>query len=614
MSLGRKPVNIGSINGERLSFSFPVGFTTVTTSVSVLYDTYSVVTVTPSAAIPYNTGDSVQIGLQSAASVNYTYLTDVLTTFEINYSDMVEQTFDIVWGIQVESSHSINWSDLISKTFSISVHLAPPVEETFSISWDLDEFTKVQQTFEIALQLPVYSQFTIATALTDTAQEIFSIAWDLNQYTKAEQTFDISWNVEVAASFDINYAMTTDNSQLFALNWPLTVSSEQTYEISVDLPPVDALSKLFKINIPLESVSTDINTNLNTLTVNGIRVKFDSYELSQDFGSALWSVNVLVSDPESYSILVRDTLFTLTINGDVYEFIVDSRNSARQFGNRTYSITGVSPTNQYDDQRGTEYSKEWPTTALASEIATYNIDSSDVQWNIIDWAIPGNVFSVENGIPLQILSKIASAAGALVYADKDGTLLVEYEYKKQVNQLSTLSPDHDLNYTDHLYTINESESPKKLYNNFRIMNEQVSIEDRLEKEDIEGQDLTSYINAYIIPWRDPDNFTLENTGYQFISIWDKEETTRVITDEIVTVLDGAGNTQYPVDAINSYTFESTDLGSVTVTAGTSKLRTSSAVNQYGLIKLTYTTRYLRWKLRGSEADLDPALLLLKESI
>jgi|GEM_PF-2787045 len=114
-----------------------------------------------------------------------------------------------------------------------------------------------------------------------------------------------------------------------------------------------------------------------------------------------------------------------TINGNKWRFIIEDYGESRAFGQRTYSISGRSPSAQlaapYVRPKSYVQSSQRQAVQLAEE-AILNTGFT-VDWQLNDWLVPANVYSVTDKTPIQELVTIAAAAGGIVQSAPNTTII-----------------------------------------------------------------------------------------------------------------------------------------------------------------------------------------------
>lgn len=139
-------------------------------------------------------------------------------------------------------------------------------------------------------------------------------------------------------------------------------------------------------------------------------VHFLNLRLSSDLDSYGWSfsgnaaslADASLISPESGPVEIQ-----VSINGYIWRFLVESISTGHRYGDGSYSVQGVSKsvamTEPYAAPKTQVYTSTLDASALMyGELASgWSLDSS-----ILDWSIPGDLFSVQNQTPIQIISRI----------------------------------------------------------------------------------------------------------------------------------------------------------------------------------------------------------------
>ena len=194
---------------------------------------------------------------------------------------------------------------------------------------------------------------------------------------------------------------------------------------------------------PLESyiVLNKISAKCGDIAFNII-----SFQAACDMNGYYWTVSITLPPDDFARINWQDkeVLIECKINDLVFQFLAENTSDTRQFGRRSYTLSGRSQTARLgaDYARGLKgfvhqsaYAQQIARDCLADLGYTLN-------WNLKDWLVPANVYSLTDKTPMAVLADIAQAAGACVYSDTakaEITLLPRW--KVAAWQLSHAEPD-----------------------------------------------------------------------------------------------------------------------------------------------------------------------------
>ena len=120
------------------------------------------------------------------------------------------------------------------------------------------------------------------------------------------------------------------------------------------------------------------------------------------------------------------TTVEISLNGHVWQALIERYRDERQFGRSGLSATGRSPVVQLLAPYAVAGSQVYDDTATASQIAGGLFAFSDftVDWQAPDWTIPAGLFATRDDTPLSALGKLAASIQATVQATPDGSGVV----------------------------------------------------------------------------------------------------------------------------------------------------------------------------------------------
>lgn len=285
---------------------------------------------------------------------------------------------------------------------------------------------------------------------------------------------------------------------------------------------------------------------------------------------------------------------TITIDGEVFEFFVESKQRNRGHGTAEYTIRGLSKTALLDAPYADPITDD--LSGMASQIVADLASGYTVNWNTVDWHIPVNTLMVADQAPLEIIRDVAAVAGAILQTEPDGSLTVEPMYPIAVNGWGTAAIDHYLSDALDFFTTGENYDHRPGYNRY-LISDQLTSEDTLRLEEEAITSATKHIRAYQTPW--VDDFILRHTGGSWVSLEPLEIEQPFIEDEIVEFVGGTGSTAYPIYARVAVQWLQTNLGTVTFAEdGTLQ---SSVVGE-SLLKISYRTKCRKYLATDHEDE------------
>ncbi len=183
------------------------------------------------------------------------------------------------------------------------------------------------------------------------------------------------------------------------------------YRPAPPAPPPDIRSYYIIMNtISLKRVSDNIPIPIQTL------------EIGTDHDSWAWTLQATLRRSVDLD-LVRPSAgapvaVEASINGHVWQFIIEEYGDERRFGQRAFSISGRSLSAAlaapYSRPQSSLQTSQRTATQLADEALTGTGFTLD--WQLPDWLVPGGAYSVTQQTPIQQLATIAEAAGGVVHS------------------------------------------------------------------------------------------------------------------------------------------------------------------------------------------------------
>nr|WP_101127804.1 hypothetical protein [Neisseria meningitidis] len=163
------------------------------------------------------------------------------------------------------------------------------------------------------------------------------------------------------------------------------------------------------------------------MIVNKIKAEADgkplellSAELSADTDGHYWSGSFTLP-PDDFARLNLDSrhddcIIRLDLNGEIFDVMAESYSDNRRFGQRSYTVTGRSRTAKLGADYALSHKGIISQDRNARQIADEAVQMTGVSldWQIDDWLVPADVYSLTDKTPMAVLADIAQAAGAFV--------------------------------------------------------------------------------------------------------------------------------------------------------------------------------------------------------
>jgi len=320
--------------------------------------------------------------------------------------------------------------------------------------------------------------------------------------------------------------------------------------------------------------------------------------ISIDEGSVYYSGNFTLANYLEGPLFNINTPFVFDMYGEEYHFIVDSKEFRKpEFSDGTgpdlqVVLSCLSPAVQLAAPRATNITKTW-TTTTARAIAEEVLAGFPMDWQILDWPISNNLYSVTDKSPIDIVKELVAAVGGLVESLPDGSLVVRYKFPVSVPLFGAGTTTHILQESEEMVEGTDGYVNFKILDKYRIMDSASALgADRLEFEDL-GSGI-GVVRTYPSPWR--TNFILRST-LSTVTIGPQEYEERE-EEEVVEVINGKASVRYPVLSLVSATFLDENLVGVQVTTGSTEISTTSTVSFYSLLRIVYKVRSLRYNVLG----------------
>lgn len=159
-------------------------------------------------------------------------------------------------------------------------------------------------------------------------------------------------------------------------------------------------------------------------------LKVKSLTLSTDRNSWPWTCNLTLADYASLLALepTPSGVASVEISLDGYVFVVQvgGYSESRAMNAHGGTVTARSRTENVDTPYAPQRAYTSTADATAQQLATAELDFTDIalDWRIDDWLVPAGAYAYDRETPLSAISKIASAAGAMLQSAQDSDTLI----------------------------------------------------------------------------------------------------------------------------------------------------------------------------------------------
>lgn len=338
-----------------------------------------------------------------------------------------------------------------------------------------------------------------------------------------------------------------------------------------------------------------------SVSVDGVAIGISHLNIEADRAQDVLSCEI---HPETEGDWLRcrfGAALVVTITSDAgtetFRFVVTAPRISEQHGEPRWVVEAMSPAALLGDPWGVPVSGE--LSGLASQIAADLVAGSGVAltWATVDWAIPAACWIAADERPLALLKTLAAAVGAVVQSQPDGSLRIEPDYPVPLPRWASTAPGLGLTETLDVFSVSSDPDYRPGYNRYLVGDQGTAAAAeglRLEEETISAT--VKLCRGYQVPWIGA--FTLAHTGGDWVQVEALGIETRQET-EVVEFVAGSGRTRYPIYSRDAIAWLQTNLGTVTVAEdGT----LSSAIAGQSLLRITYTTRCRKWRVRDARNE------------
>lgn len=182
-----------------------------------------------------------------------------------------------------------------------------------------------------------------------------------------------------------------------------------------------------------------LNQALLTRLPERTPVDVSSITLATDIDSFCWSMSATVNSASSLELFQTGSPVTVeaSINGWLFNILVDRWNRGRRFAGASRTIAGRSLSANLAAPFAPSISTSESTESLAqqlaakvlSEAALAGVSGWSLDWDIVDWLVPGGLWSVADAAPIEAIQDIAGVGGGFVQTHRtDKQLLILPRY------------------------------------------------------------------------------------------------------------------------------------------------------------------------------------------
>jgi hypothetical protein len=170
--------------------------------------------------------------------------------------------------------------------------------------------------------------------------------------------------------------------------------------------------------------------------LDDVEVPVVSGNLGIDLDSWYWTFDGNLPSRESMLLIDPDlnggpVEIELTINEYTWRFVVIRVSDNYSYGSGSYTFKASSLAVELADPYAPKTTKTWSSAVYANALVSQELSPYGwtADWNILDWMIDANVFSVQNAAPADTIKRVAQAVGGVVQADPVSKILsFDYMY------------------------------------------------------------------------------------------------------------------------------------------------------------------------------------------
>lgn len=192
--------------------------------------------------------------------------------------------------------------------------------------------------------------------------------------------------------------------------------------------------------------------NVITATIGGIAVDILSFGIKTDMDSYCWQGDITITAKDYAKIKAKldvprgsEPMINVTVNGFVFAFIAEEQSRSRKFAQKSHSLSGRSITARLGADYAGSQGGLIDQASYVSQIVAQQLNGlpiSVLDWDINDWLVPANAYSVANKAPIAVINDIAAVCGGFVTSDpSQAALSVKPRWPVAAWQLASATPD-----------------------------------------------------------------------------------------------------------------------------------------------------------------------------
>jgi len=356
-----------------------------------------------------------------------------------------------------------------------------------------------------------------------------------------------------------------------------------------DLTTVDPVAKRLTASWSiLADARLQAVVNSPELVWRNQRIRIVEATLSCDEDSPVWIARVEIAAVTDFATIGIGDTITLALGLETFVLVVDGKTLSRgSVAEQRMELTAVSPVALLDAPfAGTV--RYYQGGAVAAREAV-ELLIGPVDWQMPEWIIPAGRLMLEGAAPLSAARNIVAAIGGIVESNPDGSVVCRRRHPVCIPQYGQAAVAHSLFDAD-VMSANAKIAPMRGYNRVTLTNGEggTSAADRIEYVADADDPHRGTVRVYLDEAR---AVVLAHTGHPATVIATLGETIRSEV-ETVEFAEGRASVRYPVTAIVHLAWQHIGLGDVTASGQT----LAAATSGYSLLRITYTTTSLDWRV------------------
>ncbi len=167
-------------------------------------------------------------------------------------------------------------------------------------------------------------------------------------------------------------------------------------------------------------------------------LEFKDLNIEQDADSFAWTMSCTILNRASMDQIRPSAAgpaeVEATINGHQWRFIIESYRLDKRFARETYQVSGVSRSQllaaPYAPKSTGRITSQTTATQAMTEQLQFTGFTVSRQQGLTDYIIPAGAWGWDNKTPMEVISELAAAQGAIVVPDRDQDVLhIRHRYK-----------------------------------------------------------------------------------------------------------------------------------------------------------------------------------------